>query len=48
MHSDFDKKFERAQKFATGWFIFVALLSLSLLGGFVYVVIRVLMHFGIL
>ena len=45
---DFDKKFERVQKFAVGWFIFVALLALSLLGGGVYVVIRILQHFGIL
>lgn len=45
---DFDKKFNRISGLAIGWFVFVALLMLSLLGGGIYVVIRILMHFGIL
>ena len=45
---DFDKKFNRASKLMVAWFVFVALLALSLLGGAVYVVIQILQHFGIL
>ena len=45
---DFDKDFARAQKFAYAWFIFVALLSLALLSGLVFVVYKVLVFFGIM
>lgn len=45
---DFDKEFNRMQKFAYGWFIFVALLTVALLGGIGFVVFKVLAHFGIL
>lgn len=43
----FDRDFDRTQKFLKGWFIFVALLALSLLGGIVYTVYKVGVHFGI-
>lgn len=45
---EFDKEFNRMQKFAYGWFIFVALLTVALLGGIGFVVFKVLAHFGIL
>lgn len=45
---DLDKLFNRTQKIVTGWFIFVALLALSLIGGAVYVIYSLLAHFGIL
>ena len=45
---DFDKRSNRAWNFAWVWFVFVGLLTLGLLGGSVYVVIRILSHFGIL
>ena len=43
----FDRDFDRMQKFAQVWFIFVALLALSLLGGVVFTVYKILVHFGI-
>ena len=45
---DLDKEFNRVWNFARIWFVFVGLLALGLLGGGAYVVIRILMHFGIL
>jgi hypothetical protein len=44
---DFDRKFDRAQKFIGVWFVFVALLTAALMGGGIYTVYRVLLHFGI-
>jgi nitrate reductase NapE component len=40
--------FDHRQKFAYGWFIFVALLAVAILGGIGFVVFKVLAHFGIL
>lgn len=45
---EFDKTFKRASAFAVGWFIFVALLSLAILGGLGFVAFKVLAYFGIL
>ena len=47
-NNDFDKQFNRMQKFAIGWFIFVALLALAVLGSIGFVVFKVLAYFGIL
>lgn len=44
----FDKQFKKMQGLAIGWFILVALLALGLLGGTAFVVVKVLLHFGIL
>ena len=41
-------EFDKMQMFAFIWFAFVAILSLALLGGGVFVVIKVLQYFGIL
>jgi hypothetical protein len=46
--SKFDKEFNRMQRFIKGWFVFVALLALTLLGGGAYLLVRILLHFGIL
>ena len=43
----FDRDFDWMTKFIGAWFIFVALLTLALLGGSVYTVYRVLLHFGV-
>ena len=45
---DFDKKLDRAWKFAGAWFVFVGLLALGSMVGFAYVVFLLLQHFGIL
>ena len=36
------------QKFAYGWFIFVTLLAVAIVGGISFVVLEVLAYFGIL
>lgn len=46
--ADFDRSFKRTQKFAVAWFLFVATVGLALLSGAVFVVYKVLQHFGIL
>ena len=45
---DFDKDFNRMQKFAYGWFIFVALLIVTILGGIGVVGFKVVAQVGIL
>ena len=45
---DFDKNFNRMQKFAIGWFIFVGLLAIAILGSIGFVVYELLSFFGIL
>ena len=47
-NEQFDKDFNRARKLAVGWFILVALLALTVLAGFGFVIFKVLTHFGIL
>jgi uncharacterized Tic20 family protein len=44
----FDRQFKKTMNFAIGWFIFVALLSLSLLGGAIFIVVKLLINSGIL
>ena len=48
MFEDFDKKVNRVQNLAIGWFVFVALMALGSLAGVGYVIYRILLHFGIL
>lgn len=44
----FDKDFERMQKFAYVAFAFNLLIALAILSGIIFVVYKVLIHFGIL
>jgi hypothetical protein len=46
--SDFDKQFDSTFRFFKAWFVFVALLTLSLICGGGFILIRVLQHFSIL
>lgn len=45
--SEFDRDLDRMEKFMGVWFVFVALLALALMGGGVYTIYRILLHFGI-
>jgi len=42
------KEARRIERLAFGWFIFVLLLTLAIVGGLGYVIFRVLVHFGIM
>jgi hypothetical protein len=45
---DFDKDFQRMNRFIYVWFVLVALVMLAILGGIGFVVFKVLAYFGIL
>lgn len=45
---DFDRSFNRMRRFAIGWFIFCAVAGVSLLGFGLWVVVKVLGHFGVI
>jgi hypothetical protein len=49
MHrSQFDREFNRTSRLVDIWLIFVGLITLLILGGFGFIIFKVLMHFGIL
>ncbi len=45
---EFDKDFAQAKRFLRGWFIFVALLAIAILGVASFVIYRILLHLGVL
>ena len=46
--NDFDKQFDKLQKFAIGWTLFVALIAIAILGGIAFVVYKLLSFWGVL
>ena len=44
---DFDKQFNRMQKFAVGWTVFVALIAIAILSGIAFVAFKLLTFWGV-